>query len=103
MLERKVVGSVPKKHHLQHKKPSGGLYYEECLTRDGFDGPYSILYHAERPHTQRLARAEHGWALPQAAPERALAKRHYRSQDLARAGGAFIDARTPLLFNDDVV
>ncbi len=102
MMERRVVGVVPKKHHIAARE-GGALLHEECLTRDGFDGPYSILYHRKRPHTQHLAQVEHGWKLPVAAPARQLAKRHYRSQDLQRQGGALVDVRTPLLFNDDVV
>jgi homogentisate 1,2-dioxygenase len=46
---------------------------------------------------------EHGWTLPKPAPAQKLAKRHYRSQDMKRRGGAFVDSREPLLFNDDVV
>jgi homogentisate 1,2-dioxygenase len=103
MLERKVVGEVPKKHHIALRTPQGGLRFEECLTRKGFDGPYSILYHEQRPHTHHLAKPEHGFRLPEAAPPRQLAKRHYRSQDMKRLGGSFVDSRQPLLFNGDVV
>ena len=35
---------------------AGELRYEECLTRDGFDGPYTILYHV-RPAAHAAARA----------------------------------------------
>ncbi|HSK03079.1 MAG TPA: homogentisate 1,2-dioxygenase [Kofleriaceae bacterium] len=103
MLDRICAGDVPRKHHLQLRGPGGELRYEECFTRDGFDGPYTILYHLRRPHTHRLAPAEHGWAAPEAATARALAKRHYRSDELAARGGPPIDARVPLLFNDDVI
>src|SRR5687767_2431637 len=103
MLERRVAGVVPKKHHIALRSSDGRLYYEECLTRIGFDGPYSILYHQKRPHTQSLAKPSAGWDLPVAAPARALAKRHYRSQDLQRRSGSPSKARQPLLFNDDVV
>ncbi len=102
MLDRVCVGDVAKKHHIQLRGPGGELRYEECFTRDGFDGPYTILYHLRRPHTQRLARAEHGWAKPIAAGERALAKRHYKTGELAKQGGPQIDCRVPLLFNDDL-
>lgn len=105
MLDRMVVGEVPDKPHTALRDAAGRLRYEECLTRDGFDGPYTILYHAERPHTAALAGAAHGWQLPQPAEgaARPLARRHYRSQALPRHGGAAVDARQPLLFNDDVV
>ncbi|HET6346870.1 MAG TPA: homogentisate 1,2-dioxygenase [Myxococcota bacterium] len=103
MLDRLAVGSIPRKHHIVHKGAAGNLLYEECLTREGFDGPYTILYHEHRPHTQRLAPAEHGWGRPLAAEARALAKRHYLGGRVATPGGAMVDARVPLLFNEDVV
>jgi len=104
MLDRMQVGDVAKKHHIQLRGPEGELRFEECFTRDGFDGPYTILYHERRPHVHRLAPAKHGWAAPVAAPERALAKRHYKTFELAAGlGGAQIDARVPLMFNSDLI
>ncbi len=103
MLDRMQVGDVARKHHVQLRGGDGALRYEECFTRDGFDGPYTILYHLRRPHTQRVAPATHGWIGPAAAPPRALAKRHYRTGELANRGGPQIDARVPLMFNADLV
>jgi homogentisate 1,2-dioxygenase len=103
MLDRVCAGEVPRKHHVQLRGPDGALRFEECFTRDGFDGPYTILYHLRRPHTHRLAPARHGWAAPARAPERPLAKRHYRTEALAGRGGPPIDARVALLFNDDLI
>jgi len=103
MIDPMQLGDVPRKHHVQLRSPSGELRYEECFTRDGFDGPYTILYHLRRPHTQKLAAAQHGWAAPAAGPERALAKRHYKSGELAQRGGPQLDARVPLLYNADVI
>jgi len=84
VLDRMQLGDVPRKHHVQLRGPGGELRYEECFTRDGFDGPYTILYHLRRPHTQRLAKVPHGWAKPEATPERALAKRHYKTGDVKK-------------------
>jgi homogentisate 1,2-dioxygenase len=102
VLDRVVCGEIPRKHHIALRDPAGQLRFEECFTRDGFDGPYTILYHVDRPHTHRLAQAQHGWRTPTARPETALAKRHYKSFELP-AGGAPIDARVPLFYNEDVV
>jgi homogentisate 1,2-dioxygenase len=103
MLDRMQVGEVAAKHHIALRDAAGNLRWEECLTRDGFEGPYTILYHRERPHEQRVTKAEHGWRLPEAAgADRPLQKRHYRSQDLPSRGGASVDSRVPLLFNADV-
>lgn len=110
MIDRIVAGEVARKHHIQLRSPEGELRFEECFTRDGFDGPYTILYHQRRPHTHTIAAPEHGWAVPVAAPgadTRPLAKRHYVTDKLAAgsgtANGAAIDARTALLFNDDLI
>jgi len=103
MLDRMQVGEVAKKHHIQLRGAGGELRFEECFTRDGFDGPYTIMYHQRRPHLHRVAPAHHGWNAPVAAPERALSKRHYKSFELASEKGPQIDARIPLVFNDDVV
>ena len=102
MLDRMQVGDVPRKHHIQLRGPAQELRYEECFTRDGFEGPYTILYHVRRPHLHRLAPAEHGWAAPVEVAPRPLAKRHYRTTEIAK-GGPQIDARVPLLFNDDLI
>jgi homogentisate 1,2-dioxygenase len=104
MLDRMQVGDVPRKHHVELRGPDGALRFEECLTRDGFDGPFTILYHLRRPQTQVGAPARHGWAGPVEGPgeaERPLAKRHFETGKL-KAGGAQLDTRIALTFNEDV-
>ena len=103
MIGRVVRGEVPPKHHIALRDAEGRLRHEECLTRAGFDGPYTIAYHVHRPHALHAAEPRHGWRAPAPAPPRPIAKRHYRTQELAPAGGAPVDARVPLLFDEDVV
>jgi homogentisate 1,2-dioxygenase len=103
VLDRMQIGDVAKKHHVQLRGVDGALRFEECFTRDGFDGPYTIMYHLRRPHTQRVATVRHGWAAPVAAGDRALAKRHYKSGELQATGGPPIDGRVPLHFNADII
>jgi len=107
MLDRIVEGRVPAKHHIALRDADGALLYEECFTRDGFDGPYTILYHQGRPQAQEGVEgaAPHGWPAPVAgvAEARPLRKRLYQAPRLARRGGPAVDARVPLLFNADVV
>ena len=104
MLERRSVGDLPAKAHtaLRHAK-SGALRYEECITRAGFDGPYSIVYHEGRPHEAEPIGATHGWELLAGRPQRALERHHFRSFALLQRGGSALDARLPLLENDDLV
>jgi homogentisate 1,2-dioxygenase len=101
MIDRIAAGRLPRKHHVVFRDEEGRLLHEECLTREGFDGPYTILYHRHRPHEQRAAEAAHGWRPPAAAEARPLRKRHYRTGSIP-AGGAPVNARIPLLFNEDV-
>lgn len=103
MLDRLVLGDVPRKHHIALRDGAGALRHEECITRDGFDGPYTIAYHTHRPHAQRASDKRRGWTLPIGVDARPLRKRHYLSQNAQHAPGAPIDVRVPLLFNDDVI
>jgi homogentisate 1,2-dioxygenase len=103
MIGRVVRGEVPPKHHVALRDAEGRLRHEECLTRAGFDGPYTIAYHVHRPHAQHASEPRHGWEVPTPSPPRSIARRHYRTQDLSPASGAPVDARVPLLFNEDVV
>lgn len=101
MLDRVVAGAVPAKHHTRLEQ-EGVLRHEECITRRGFDGAYTIAYHEHRPHTQIPAELAHGWKLPTRAAPGPLRKRHYRTQEMSAQDAAPVDARVPLLFNEDV-
>ena len=104
MLDRVAVGDLPRKHHLALRGDDGRLRYEECFTRAGFDGPYTILYHQGRPHVQQVSDLAHGWSVPQRVDSGHLAKRHYLSQSLPGVPGvSALDGRVPLLYNADVV
>jgi homogentisate 1,2-dioxygenase len=96
-----IAGEVPPKHHLALRGPDGALRHEEAFTRSGFDGAYTLSYHLGRPHATRATEARHGWAPPVEAGPRRLARRHYRAGEPSVPGGA-VDARTTLLWNDDL-
>src|SRR5690242_18803631 len=105
MLDRMAVGELPRKHHVALRAPNGALRYEHCLTRDGFDGAYSILYRERRPQALEAI------ALPAHVPDRislaaeadtsALRRRHFRTSAVA-AGTGWLASRMPLLCNRDV-
>jgi homogentisate 1,2-dioxygenase len=102
MIERAFAGEIPRKHHIVSRGPEGALRHEECFTRDGFSGGYTIVYHLNRPHTARIIPAPHGWESAQEAPDRPLARRHYKSWELAARGGAPLDCRLVLMTNEDL-
>lgn len=104
MLDRMVAGDVPRKPHVVFESPGGALRYEECITRRGFDGAYSIVYHERRPHEAQPAEPAAHFALPQAHEgDGALRRRHFRTGELPGGGGSALESRTPLLFNDALV
>lgn len=106
MLDRVIAGTVPAKPHLVFRSPAGAPYYEECLTRSGFEGAYSILYHQHRPHEATPGAAVLSFRVPSRAAGSGPAKllrRHYRCPELPATRGAMLACRIPLLFNDDVV
>jgi homogentisate 1,2-dioxygenase len=101
MIDRMQLGLVPAKPHIVHKV-DGELTYEECFTRQGFDGAFSILYHRHHPaRTVSWKPSERGWKPPRAAPAEMLQRRHYLTPKVAQ-GGRMLDARVPILFNSDV-
>ncbi len=104
MLDRVACGVLPPKHHVALRDEHGALRYEECVTRAGFDGPYSILYHVHRP--QELEPAPSRYAAASVTTigspgSSELLRRHYRTGDLA-VGDAPIDSRVPLFTSSDV-
>jgi homogentisate 1,2-dioxygenase len=102
MLERRSAGRLPDAPHTQLRADDGRLLYEHCITRQGFDGPYTIAYHEQRPH-QALPASEAPVALPPAEhrPERLL-RRHYPTPTSTLTLEPFPRHRGRLLENADV-
>jgi len=102
MLDRMQVGDVPPKPHTQLRQ-NGRLLFEHCLTRAGFDGPFTIAYRLNGPHVQSAwGPFDGGYVTTPGEPESLLLRRHYRSQQLAPHNGTPLSARTPLLVSDDM-
>jgi homogentisate 1,2-dioxygenase len=102
MLDYHRLGQLPPKHHVSFHH-EGKLLMEQCVTRLGFDGPYSILYF-EVPPTDECA--VEPMQIPslcpvQAAPNQALHRRHVKTQDLPYDGD-FLTGRKTIMFNSDV-
>lgn len=102
MIDARRTGLLPTKPHTAHRRPDGSLYFEHCFTRDGFDGPYSILYHERPPQTHRgAAEVAPLWA-PRIAVEDGALRRRLLQTGQAPAGGSPATGRVPLLFNADL-
>src|SRR3954452_25244423 len=96
----RVVGEVPRKRHVQFRRPDGGLYKEELMGEDGFSSDSSLLYHRHAPTA--IVKAESVDAgIARLTPNLPLSPRHFRTQDLP-AGGDLVSGRMPLAGNTDV-
>ena len=49
MAHYRSCGDIPPKRHTQHRRPDGGLYYEELMGEEGFSSDSSLLYHTGVP------------------------------------------------------
>ena len=100
MIDRMQLGEVPPKPHIAFRSPNGALRFEECLTRRGFDGEFSILYHEGPPMTDtRISPAKPGCFDRQVgtlAPPQPLQRRLVLGEKAP-------DGFTPILRNADVV
>jgi homogentisate 1,2-dioxygenase len=103
MLDRMAVGRMPDKPHTALRDATGELLYEHCITRDAFDGPYTIAYREGRPQAQRPI-ASPVTPLPLEVTMRGrLHRRHFRAFGLAFPEGASVASTVPLLMNRDVI
>lgn len=105
MIDYRSQGALPPKPHTAFRGDEGSLYYEQCLTHGGFDGPFSVLYHRSPPqaHAQGASveplwpgRVEAGD--PRETP---LRRRHFSTTQITASGTA-TTGRVPLLFNADL-
>jgi homogentisate 1,2-dioxygenase len=102
MAHYRSAGSVPRKRHTQHRRPDGGLYYEELVGEEGFSSDSSLLYHVGIPSAVLDARP---WQLPDQSttPNEPLLPRHLRLHDLfAQPAGDAVTGRRLVLANADV-
>ncbi|HES57873.1 MAG TPA: homogentisate 1,2-dioxygenase, partial [Firmicutes bacterium] len=93
------LGSIPKKRHIAHPKPDGGVYFEQLMGNKGFTGPASLLYHIHQPtrvkSSEKLRDAGY-----EADPDVRLRLRHFRTENLPKGGSPTLD-RIPVVFNND--
>ena len=105
MINYRREGLLPAKPHSVLPNPDGGIYFEQCFTREGFDGPFSILYHRypSQFHGQGTAISPlwEGREEVAGGPLGPLRRQHFRTQS-STGGGTPTTGRNPLLFNDDL-
>lgn len=100
MIHPMVLGRVPAKPHTTFYDENGRLLMEQMVTREGFNGPFSILYYRIPPtdefEVEPLSLA--GFCPFELVREQPLHRRHIKTQDLAPAGD-FLTGRRTLLVN----
>jgi homogentisate 1,2-dioxygenase len=103
MIHRMQLGRVPPKPHTAFYDENGKLLMEQCLTREGFEGPFSILYFRVPPTDENAVEklAIRGFCPFEPLAEQPLYRRHLRTSEL-KIEGDFLDARRVVLFNSDV-
>jgi homogentisate 1,2-dioxygenase len=98
----RVVGEVPRKRHVQFRRPDGGLYAEELMGEEGFSSDASLLYHRFAPTAiVKSEGTDDPVGTAELRPNHPLTPRGYRTQDLT-AGGDLVGDRQVLFGNDDV-
>jgi homogentisate 1,2-dioxygenase len=100
MLHHHCLGAVPPKPHTALYE-NDKLLMEQMITREGFNGAYSILYYRNPPMDEvRVEPLEIGGFCPvKRVDAQPLRRRHVRSQDLA-PGGDYLTARKTLLVSE---
>ena len=93
-------GKIPSKRHVQFRNQSNNLIWEELVSRNGFSGIYSNLYHRNPPTAIR----EIGKLKKINLNSNIEVHRHhhFKTREI-KLGGDLISSRIPLLFNDDLV
>ncbi|MEW9553752.1 homogentisate 1,2-dioxygenase [Nonomuraea sp. NPDC050783] len=98
----RVVGEVPRKRHVQFRRPDGGLYAEELMGEEGFSSDSSLLYHRHLPTAIVKAEAvEPASGGARLEPNLPLSPRHFRTRELSSAGD-LVAGRMALAGNADV-
>ncbi|MEZ6318471.1 MAG: homogentisate 1,2-dioxygenase domain-containing protein [Phycisphaerales bacterium] len=94
------LGQLPKKRHVQFRRPDGALYSEELFGTEGFVGPTSTMYHIHPPTQVAGWKTLYG-TKPEYVEMEVMRMRHLKSGKMQAAGDA-VTGRVVVLGNADV-
>jgi homogentisate 1,2-dioxygenase len=94
------LGQLPHKRHTQFRQPDGSLYHEELMGLRGFTGNKSLLYHLHPPTA--VHEIERGGTVDLQFADREPVRHRLLCTKGLQASGDAIEARVPLLANEDV-
>ena len=104
-----TLGRIPPKRHTQFAKADGqpgqpgSLYYEQLFGTVGFDGMSSLLYHVHRPTMVREVLESVDMTPNVAVEKNMLARKLIGFNTVSAESTDFLDSRTPLLVNNDLI
>ena len=93
-------GKVPTKRHTQFRNKKGDLYWEELISREGFSGIYSNIYHKKPPTSvEKIGRFK---SLKIKSNQDIHQHYHIKTEKIKLDGNA-IKSRYPLFYNSDLI
>ena len=93
-------GLIPNKRHTVFKKDADSIYYEELISRKGFSGIYSNVYHLKMPTKINKLGKIHAVNIESIKTKHQV--RHLQTTIISNKGDIIYD-RIPLMFNDDLI
>jgi len=94
------LGQIPKKRHVQFRKPDGTLYSEQLVSTEGFSDDYSLVYHTHPPTLVTQIDEEFSVA-PEVAIDKNMQHRSFKGFNV-KPEEDYIKSRVPVLINNDV-
>jgi homogentisate 1,2-dioxygenase len=94
------LGEIPRKRHIQFRKPDGSLYSEQLLSTEGFSDIYSLTYHCHPPTLVSKIDAPIDVA-PRIAVKKNMQHRSLRGFNVAPEDD-YLRSRKPVLVNNDL-
>lgn len=93
------LGQLPRKRHIQFRRPDGALYSEEVFGTEGFVGPTTTMYHIHPP-TQVTGWTPQYSTKPEYIETDIMRMRHLKTANMPAKGDP-ITGRTVLFGNAD--
>jgi homogentisate 1,2-dioxygenase len=95
------LGKIPPKRHTQFRQEDGSLFHEELVSSYGFSGIYSNLYHTFSP--TKVIKMGNVTPCPiDLDKSYGLKQTHLKTSNMKETGRDYLEARLPLLGNQDV-
>ena len=92
-------GQVPEKRHIQFRNENNDLYWEELISRQGFNGIYSNTYHRNPPTA--IEKIDKCSEINLSLRNKIHKPYHIRTANINNNGDA-VFSRTPLFYNQDI-